>query len=108
MHIQEITTWIQKIVPIIHAHHHDHDPDKTKLFHLVKISEEVGELAEQVLWSCKAQRDEKNDKISPDNLAKEACDVIISTLVLMHSQQIDIEQALSNRMEHIKERMHIQ
>jgi NTP pyrophosphatase (non-canonical NTP hydrolase) len=107
MQLSELIAFIDTIIPVVYKHHHDDDIDKSKLLHLAKLTEEVGELAEQVLGSCNAQRASKSEKISPENLAKECCDVIITTLVLMQSQAIDVEKVLTERMLVIQERMGI-
>ena len=68
----------------------------------IKLSEEVGELAEAVLASESLQRKSKSSK--EVSLEQELCDVIITALLLAKSLDIDMDQALSARVEKIRSR----
>lgn len=74
------------------------------LFQSIKISEEVGELSEQILWKYWITRAEKKDKYNSNNLEKELVDVIFSTLRLAKLLDVDIEKALKEKMDIIKNR----
>jgi len=63
------------------------------LFRTVKLGEEYGELCESILAVNKIQRKEKPDKVNTD-LAGELADVIITTLLLAKSMDIDVGEAL--------------
>lgn len=71
---------------------------------MLKVSEETGELSEQVLWKFGWQRLDKMDKINDEKLSGEIADVILSTMRLARMLDIDIEKALVNKMEILKER----
>lgn len=98
---------LTRIMRRLHDDHHDADGDKTKLLHLAKLTEEVGELAQQVLGSCHAQqaRAERDHVFSSKHLAKEGADVLITTMILLLSQGIDINAALSERIKTIQARL---
>ncbi len=70
----------------------------------VKLTEELGELCDEVLASGGYQRQEKLDKRSSDNLSYEFADVIICTLLLAKSMDIDIKEALVKKIEKINKR----
>lgn len=70
----------------------------------MKISEEVWELSEQVLWKFGWQRLEKMDKISDEKLENEIADVIFSTIRLARIMNLDVNEILNNKMEILKER----
>lgn len=72
---------------------------------MVKLTEEVGELADEVLASQSDQRREKLDRKEKDALPDEIADVIITTLMLARSLDVDVERALERKIDKIRERM---
>lgn len=56
------------------------DPEKRSLARMVKLTEEVGELADAVLATSALQRPDKLDHSDQNNLAEEFADVMITTL----------------------------
>lgn len=72
--------------------------------HAVKLSEEVGELAEQLLGAFGYQRSEKQRRFTKEALGSECADVIITTLLLAKTMNIDVEQALQKKIKKIDER----
>ncbi len=70
----------------------------------VKLSEELGELCNEVLASNKDQRKEKLDTHDKNNLLNEFADVIITTLLLAKSMNVDIEEALIKKIDKINDR----
>ena len=72
----------------------------------VKLSEEVGELSEQVLHRLAMQRKEKMDQEHDphDHLAEEFADVLICTLLIADHLQVDVRPALRKKMEKIDKR----
>ncbi len=63
----------------------------------LKISEEVGELSEQILWKFWWQRLGKMDKISDKKLENELADAVFSTVRLARFLDIDMEEILKER-----------
>lgn len=71
----------------------------------VKLGEEFGELCDAVLASQGDQRKEKLDaEHDRENLVKEFADVIITTLLLARSLDVDIEEALATKIAKLRER----
>jgi len=68
----------------------------------VKISEEFGELCDEVLSSLGDQRKGKMENHDPDGLSDEFADVIITTFLLAKLMNVDIPKALSKKIEKIK------
>ncbi len=68
-------------------------------FALLKLYEEVGELAQAVLIHRKKSRPEKHvsEKISKKELAKELADVVGMAIVNAHLLDIDLEEAISKK-----------
>lgn len=69
----------------------------------VKIMEELGELAEEVLLADKFQRDEKVNTRDL-NIGEELADVLITTLLLAENRGIDVVEALEKKIKKIKNR----
>ncbi len=70
----------------------------------VKLTEELGELCNEVLAFNGDQRQEKLDKYDKNNLPNEFADVIITTLLLAKSMNVDVKEALTNKIEKINKR----
>ena len=80
------------------------DNQRRILARMVKLSEEVGELADAVLGYNDMQRQDKLDQKKTDDVSQELADVIITTLLLAHSLNVDISEALTQKMEKINTR----
>ena len=70
----------------------------------VKLTEELGELCNEVLAFNGDQGKEKLDKHNKNNLPNEFADVIITTLLLAKTMNIDIQEALKQKIKSINER----
>lgn len=81
----------------------EHSRDSV-LARTVKLSEEVGELSGEILGSLHLQRKEKLDKFSPENVSKEIADVLITTLLLAQALDVDVPDALAQKIEVIRAR----
>ncbi|HKL44004.1 MAG TPA: MazG-like family protein [Candidatus Absconditabacterales bacterium] len=105
MEIKEITDFIDRTLnkgryPVSKGY-----SDRERVFaQMIKISEETGELSEQVLGSFGGQRVEKKDKVSQEKLENELADVIFSTVRLARLMDLDIEELLAKKMEILKVR----
>lgn len=71
---------------------------------MLKVSEETGELSEQVLWRFGWQRISKKDKISDEKLKNEIADVILATIRLGRLLDMNIEKLLSEKIKILKDR----
>lgn len=80
------------------------DPEKRILARTVKLTEELGELCNEVLMHCSLQRKEKIDNSQDDNLSDEIADVIITILLLAKSLDVNIEKALENKIGKVNKR----
>jgi len=70
----------------------------------VKLTEELGELCNEILAFNGDQRQEKLDKHDKNNLPNEFADVIITTLLLAKSMNVDIKESLIKKIEKINKR----
>lgn len=79
--------------------------DKERLLlRLAKLTEEVGELSQDILLSLGNGRKEKVDTFTPSQLEDEFADVMICTYLLAKSASIDIDSAVHNKFQKIKEK----
>ncbi len=84
--------------------HYNLEQDKMILARTVKLTEELGELCNEVLIESKLQRKDKLDNHNKENLPAEFADVILCTLLLAKSMNVEIEAALEKKIEKIKKR----
>lgn len=70
----------------------------------VKIAEELGELCNEVLASGGDQRKEKLVNHNKYTLQDEFADVVITTLLLAKLLDVDIQKALTDKIEKINKR----
>ncbi len=80
------------------------DNEKRILARTVKLTEELGELCDEVLAHDSIQRKEKLENRDRENLQEEFADVIITTHLLAKALNIDVEKALEKKMMKINER----
>lgn len=82
----------------------DIDDEKRILYRTVKVSEEVWELSDAVMSYLWNQRKEKLEGFSKDHLDEEVVDIIIATLILAKSLNVDIEQTMRKKIQKVKNR----
>lgn len=80
------------------------DEEKRILARTVKLTEELGELCDEVLSFGSMQRKDKLDNHDKNNLPGEFADVMITTLLLAEVMNVDIEEALKAKIEKINSR----
>ncbi|MFA4817371.1 MAG: MazG nucleotide pyrophosphohydrolase domain-containing protein [Parcubacteria group bacterium] len=85
-------------------HENYSDQEKRILARTVKLSEEVGELCNEVLLFNAMQRKDKQNDYDGKNLPNEIADVLIVTLLLAHAMNVDVEKALESKIEKINKR----
>ena len=103
---QELLEIIKKIVSNLDNKFWEKDfpKDKKILLSCVKLQEETGELAWEVLTQLGRARQEKIDNFSNQNLEFEFADVVLSLLVLAEKMDIDINNALKEKLDKIQKR----
>lgn len=77
--------------------------EKDILFKTVKLSEEVGELSNDILSVLSLQRKSKLDKFNKINLYQEFADVVISVIKLANALRVDLERAIRDKTKKIDE-----
>jgi len=102
--MKELLEWIELQDERLIETHRDATKSERILSRTVKLGEEFGELCDDVLSASKDQRKEKLEKLKEDNLSGEFADVIITTLLLAKSMDVDIKKALEKKIEKINKR----
>lgn len=75
--------------------------EKDILTKTVKLSEEVGELANEILATLSLQRKSKLEKTSKKNMYEEFADVILSTAALANAMGVDLNRAVKAKLEKV-------
>lgn len=73
----------------------------------MKIVEELGELADEILSSMNLQRNSKIAKFSHTNIEEEFADVFGSLLLLAIELDIDIEEVVKKKIAFTKQRLSV-
>lgn len=78
------------------------DKEKLILSSTVKLTEELGELCDEVMAFNSRQRQEKLDQKKEENLPEEFADVVLAVFMLARDMDIDMDKALENKIQKIK------
>jgi NTP pyrophosphatase (non-canonical NTP hydrolase) len=70
----------------------------------MKIVEELGELADEILTSMNLARDTKIANFSRENMEDEFADVLASLVLLANELDIDIEKVIKKKLKFTKDR----
>ncbi len=104
MELEHLLNFISIEDQRLNQHYGVIDQDKRCLARTVKLAEEFGELCNEVLAHSSLQRADKLANFDINNLSEEFADVIITTLLLAKTMDIDIEEAIEKKMEKINKR----
>ena len=105
MNLKELQGHATEVQQRLDDHYRLNGDKRTRLLaHMVKIQEEVGELSDELLTYLELQRQHKLDKAEKGNLEKEIADVIISTCTFAMNLGVDLDEAITRRMEIVKTR----
>ena len=74
------------------------------LSRMCKLTEETGELAEQVLKTLAMQRKEKMIDVKKEDLEEELVDVLITAFLLSEILEVNIDDAIEKKVNKIKNR----
>ena len=74
----------------------------------MKIVEELGELADEILTSMNLQRKSKLEAFCQENVEDEFADVMASLLLLAVELDIDVEKVMKKKIEYTRERFEIE
>jgi len=70
----------------------------------MKIVEELGELADEILTSMNLQRNSKIEAFSRENIEDEFADVLASLILLANEMDLDVEKVIRRKIQFTRER----
>lgn len=103
MDLKEIQTFIESDYLEWNTYFKNQDKKTEAFAIMLKISEESGELAREVLRSFGYANQERLNE--PSQLDNELADVLINTMLLARCLDIDVPHILERRMEMIREKI---
>lgn len=99
MELRSLLRFIEAEDEVLKRRYSSHLNEEEVIFaRTVKLGEEFGELCEMVLAYNSLQSKQKLDDHDKKNLPEEFADVIITTLLLAETMNVNIEQALEEKM----------
>nr|MDD3720197.1 MazG nucleotide pyrophosphohydrolase domain-containing protein [Candidatus Gracilibacteria bacterium] len=106
MELNYLLERIKKINNFIDLNHSNRTDSEKLLLKSAKITEELGELYNELLLFLDFSRDGKPE-FNKENLEKEIADILISTLLVSISLGIDIEKALESKLNKVYNRYNL-
>ncbi len=107
MTIQNLTDQYKQISDFLNKKWPLKDKEQRVFARTMKIVEELGELADEILTSMNLQRNSKIEKFSRENIEDEFADVLGSLVLLANELDIDIEEVIQRKINFTRERFGI-
>ena len=104
MSIEELVTEYKKISDFLNERWPLKDHDQRVFARTMKIVEELGELADEILTSMNLQRNVKIEAFSRENVEDEFADVLASLILLANEMNVDIEKVIKRKLQFTRER----
>ncbi|MBI2667465.1 hypothetical protein HYX17_01710 [Candidatus Woesearchaeota archaeon] len=105
MEIKDLLQFIELENQRLINHYGSSSTEKERILaRTVKLTEELGELCNEILIYNKDQRKEKLENHDKENLQEEFADIIITTLLLAKAMNVDIGGVLEKKMDKINKR----
>jgi len=104
MTLEELAAFIEEADSYLKEKYPQETAETRVFSRTIKISEELGELCGEVMAQNNQQRQEKLDAANRETLGSEFADVLITTLLLAHSMEVDIPAALEKKIAKIRAR----
>lgn len=106
MTIQEFQLFMTSLRHAINTKHGEVSASEAVMWCMIKLSEEVGELAEQVM-KRRGRQDERKGAFEQDDLEGELADVMIATMMIPKVLGIDMTQVLEKKMKALADKRNI-
>lgn len=107
MTLKQLTAEYQKIADFINQNWTLKNKEQRIFARTMKIVEELGELADEILTGMNLQRQSKIAKFSKENTKDELADVLASVVLLAIELEIDLDQVMKKKINHTKDRFEI-
>ena len=102
MSVDEFKKFIDDHTELLRRVHAAFSHREQVLMQTVKVSEEFGELSDEILGSLGNQRESKLEATDPNAIGDEIADVLITVYILAKELDIDVWAALTHKVEKIK------
>jgi NTP pyrophosphatase (non-canonical NTP hydrolase) len=83
------------------------DQNQRTFARMMKVTEELGELSDEILTSMNLQRDSKIQKFTQENVEDEFADVLGSLILLAIELDIDVAEAIKRKIDYTIDRFQI-
>ncbi len=107
MTLQQLTTEYKKIGDFINTRWPLKNKEQRIFARTMKVVEELGELADEILTSMNLQRKSKIAKFSQENVEDELADVIASIVLLANELNIDLDLVMKKKIHYTQKRFEI-
>ena len=104
MTLQELTTEYQQLADFFYSRWPLKSENQRVFARTMKIVEELGELADEILTSMNLQRNSKIAQFSQQNVEDEFADVLASLILLAIELDIDIEEVIKRKIKFTQDR----
>jgi NTP pyrophosphatase (non-canonical NTP hydrolase) len=104
MTIQNLVEQYQEVSKVLNEQWPLKDQNQRTFARTMKILEELGELADEILTSMNLQRESKIAKFSRENVEDEFADVLGSLILLGVELKIDVAKVMQKKIDLTKER----
>ncbi len=108
MKIQELVDEYREISAFLQARWPLKDQSQRTFARVMKIVEELGEFADEILTSMNLQRNSKIAKFSQQNIEDEFADVLGSLILLGIELDIDVEKVMKRKIKFTRERFEME
>jgi NTP pyrophosphatase (non-canonical NTP hydrolase) len=107
MTLKQLTTEYQKIADFINDRWPLKNKEQRIFARTMKVVEELGELADEILTGMNLQRKSKIAKFSQENVKDELADVLASVILLAIELEIDLDETMKKKIQYTRERFEI-
>jgi len=104
MTIEELVAEYKKISDFLNERWPLKDHDQRVFARTMKIVEELGELADEILTSMNLQRNVKIEAFSRENIEDEFADVFASLILLANEMNLDVEKVMKRKLQFTRDR----
>jgi len=104
MEIERLLAFVARENRRLRETHSTLEEGNATLVQAIKLNEELGEFCDSVLAYHALQRDGRPEEFEAAKLENEFADVLVATLLLADSLDIDVETALERKVELVERR----
>lgn len=108
MTLKQLTSEYQKIADFINQRWPLKNKEQRIFARFMKLTEETGEMADEVLTSMNLQRESKIAEFSQQNVADELADVLASVILLANELEIDLDEIMRRKLKYTRQRFEIE